>query len=514
MKKRIYGVILVLCMIALVLSACGGNNSGTTPTSTTPAESTAAASTAAEKTPAGPPAELKVMCTAFGAIPTDLQKVVDEINKIAIAEINVKIELMPISISAYQEQARLMLSAKETLDLFLTGTLGRFDYVGEISRGQLTPLDELVDKYGDNIKTVLGKYLDASRFQGKLYGLTTMRDLSGSNALYFSKDLVDKYKYDLSTIKKWQDIEPLLADIKKNEPNVLPFTTARTPEVAYSFSGIDNLGTTWGLGLEDITKPVVSCYYFGQKWLDNVKVLHDWYKKGYIPSDIATATTFGPDYLKAGRAFVFSGGSKPAEATQYEKQSGKKVYTVVIDKNMATTDSTLRFLWAIPSHSKNPEAAMKFLNLMYGSEKVINLFQWGIEGTHYVKNPDGSIKYPDGKDATNVGYALNANWLWGDQLKEYIFEGDSLTFPEDMRKYNESADLSVGMGFIFDPNPVKTEIAGITNLVKQYAPALQNGQADPAKVLPEFQSKLKAAGIEKCVAEAQKQFDAWLASKK
>ena len=39
------------------------------------------------------------------------------------------------------------------------------------------------------------------------------------------------------------------------------------------------------------------------------------------------------------------------------------------------------------------------------------------------------------------------------------------------------------------------------------------GTIDPAKKLPEFIEKLKAAGIEKVIAEKQKQLDAWAAAK-
>ena len=43
--------------------------------------------------------------------------------------------------------------------------------------------------------------------------------------------------------------------------------------------------------------------------------------------------------------------------------------------------------------------------------------------------------------------------------------------------------------------------------------SLSLGVVDPNNIVPEFQSALKAAGIDKVIAENQKQFDAWRASK-
>jgi putative aldouronate transport system substrate-binding protein len=57
-------------------------------------------------------------------------------------------------------------------------------------------------------------------------------------------------------------------------------------------------------------------------------------------------------------------------------------------------------------------------------------------------------------------------------------------------------------------------MANVSNVVKELGYPLINGMADPAKTLPEFQKKLKDAGMDKIVAEAQKQIDAWKATKK
>ncbi|WKL01092.1 hypothetical protein Q0F98_30500 [Paenibacillus amylolyticus] len=42
------------------------------------------------------------------------------------------------------------------------------------------------------------------------------------------KDLADKYKLDLTAVKTWADLEPLLKTIKENEPAITPFYMSNT----------------------------------------------------------------------------------------------------------------------------------------------------------------------------------------------------------------------------------------------------------------------------------------------
>ncbi|MNY51174.1 hypothetical protein D3C86_1867400 [compost metagenome] len=62
---------------------------------------------------------------------------------------------------------------------------------------------------------------------------------------------------------------------------------------------------------------------------------------------------------------------------------------------------------------------------------------------------------------------------------------------------------------MFDASPVKTEFAAVTNVITQYKLPLETGSVDTDKILPEFITKLKSAGIDKIIVEKQRQLDAW-----
>jgi putative aldouronate transport system substrate-binding protein len=48
---------------------------------------------------------------------------------------------------------------------------------------------------------------------------------------------------------------------------------------------------------------------------------------------------------------------------------------------------------------------------------------------------------------------------------------------------------------------------------KEYFGTLNVGIVDPDKYLPQYLDKLNASGVDKVIAEKQKQFDGWLAKK-
>ncbi|MNG38483.1 hypothetical protein D3C84_1262120 [compost metagenome] len=60
---------------------------------------------------------------------------------------------------------------------------------------------------------------------------------------------------------------------------------------------------------------------------------------------------------------------------------------------------------------------------------------------------------------------------------------------------------------------MKAEVSAIVNIDRQYQVALETGSVDVDSVLAEYKDKLIKAGVDKVLAEKQKQFDAFLAAK-
>ena len=85
---------------------------------------------------------------------------------------------------------------------------------------------------------------------------------------------------------------------------------------------------------------------------------------------------------------------------------------------------------------------------------------------------------------------------------------------EETAKLNNSATPSVALGFAFNSEPVKTELAQLEAVGKELGEPLSFGLVDVAEGLPKLIQALKDAGAEKVVAETQRQLDEWAKTKK
>ena len=112
MKKMRFVSILASVFCALfLLNACSGGPSGQSGTS-------GSGSSAGTKT--GDPAELTIGFYINSSMPTDMDAVLDEINKILLEKANAKItDKVVLNYGNYLEQITLMLSGNEKLDTFL-----------------------------------------------------------------------------------------------------------------------------------------------------------------------------------------------------------------------------------------------------------------------------------------------------------------------------------------------------------------------------------------------------------
>lgn len=508
MKKMRFVSILasVLCALFL-LNACSGGPSGQSGTS-------GSGSSAGTKT--GDPAELTIGFYINSSMPTDMDAVLDEINKILLEKANAKItDKVVLNYGNYLEQITLMLSGNEKLDTFLCRQSSNF--MQYVTRGQLLEMDDLLKEYGQGIVDAVGQdFLNAGVVGGHQYGLTSIRDLAKEYGFTMLKSYADKYDIKMEDIKSMDDMGAAFAKIKAGEPNMTPIvaSTGASPLMEYLI-GIDALtdycGVLMNYGMDDPMKVVN--YFATDEYAYWCNYMHDWYQKGYIAEDFLTNNDQPHDLMRAHRGFAMPTGLKPGFDTQESNVVGEPMVSVALSERYTTTSLVQTAQWCIPHNSTEPEAAMKFLNLLFTDEKLINLFDWGIEGKHYVKTADGHITYPEGVNSENTGYSLGLGWIFGNQYLSYVWEGDDIDVYDQLKEFNQTAMKSGAFGFVYDNSKVKTEVAAVNNVLNEYRAGLEYGVLDPETALPEFLSKLETAGIDKIIAEKQSQLDAWLASK-
>ncbi|MDQ6419634.1 ABC transporter substrate-binding protein [Paenibacillus sp. LHD-117] len=458
-------------------------------------------------------APYEITLAFWGADQRDLGLIEQEISKLTKEKINATVRLKRIEPAAWTQQKVLMFSGNDKLDIVFTG---ENQYISEVAQKKLVPLDDLLQTHGQGlIDAFEPSVLAASKIGGTTYGIPTIRDLAAYPTMLMRTDLVEQFGIDTSAVKTIDDLEPVFKKVKENNPNLYMIGKASGgASIAYPLllTTIDPLGDMIGV-LTDTNALKVVNLYESEEYAKFVTTLHGWYKEGYIPKDIATTTQSGRDYLKAGIGFSTPNKGKPGITTQTGAAVGVELTEVKLAPAKMNTLTITNAMLAIASTSKDPERAMMFLNLLYTDKEIVNLLHWGIEGKHYKVNENGTIDFADGVDAKTSGYNLRQGWMFGNQLLAYPWTTDSPDIWEQMDTFNKGAEKSAALGFMYNPEPVKTELAAIQNVIQQYAMGLETGTLDPAENLPKFNAALKAAGIEKVIAEKQKQLDEWAATK-
>lgn len=517
MRKKLRFVVLTLAAVMLmgVISACSSSNNGENAATNTPSGNS---SNTGQEPSASPdeatkdPFEIAIALPIIGATPPDLALVQEEMSKITKAKINATVKILPISIGAWTQQMNLMSSSGEKLDLLFQFGQG---YSASMATGKIIPLDGLLDQYGAGIKEAIApEYLASTKLEGETYAVPVYKDYTtGTNSILMDKALVDKHKIDVASIKGLDDLDQVFKTIKENEPGIVPFAVGLSVP-SDKYGDYDKLGDRYGVlpGFDNGLK--VENVFESKEYEDYLNKMHSWFKAGYINKDAATSQVSGMEMVKAGKAFAYFDGLKVGGREVQSAAAGKELIAVPISSNTyATTSDATAGLWAISNNSKNPERTMMFLDLMYSDKDLTNLFLWGIEGKHYVKVSDTVIDYPEGVEATTVGYSLQT-WMVPNQSIGYIRTTDLPNVWELTAEANQKAIKSKALGFAFNSEPVKNEITALNNVIEQYRKALESGTFDPADKLPELREKLKSSGIDKVIAEKQKQLDEWAASNK
>ncbi len=154
---------------------------------------------------------------------------------------------------------------------------------------------------------------------------------------------------------------------------------------------------------------------------------------------------------------------------------------------------------------------MKYIEEVNQNPELYNLLNYGIEGKHWVWKDKANqvIGLPEGVTMDNATWLPNTYWQFGDRRQLYLTDPTDVGVWDRVDKGIAEADISPIMGFTFDRKPVENEIAQVNTVAKEYGNLNRGMVEDTDATLTEHKSKLQEAGIDKIIAEAQRQIDAW-----
>lgn len=455
---------------------------------------------------AGEEYQVAMAYPVFGDV-SDVASVESAMSELARQKIGVTVKLIPITGSNYSNQMNLMLAGSEKVDLVYTSVWMGFET--QASRGQLLPMDDLLSTHGAKIVSEVPSYgLEAGQIEGQTYGVPSLKGWALTPSFVIETDLLNELKIDTSNIHTWADLSPVLQKLKEQKPEIIPMASYNTSEApGTGMMYFDPLGLTAGVlpfeGKDYQLLQAAETELFNE----TVNLMHSWYQQGYFSKDIATTQETAATLIKNGKAASYIRNINDCYSESVP--AGTELTCIPMEEPYMTRNSISSNMLSISRNSEQPEKAMEFMELLYTDAEMINLFVNGVEGVHYVKQGD-QIALPEGKDST--GYTSNPS-LIGNNFLTYVWSGNDPNMWTTIQKTNDAAVKSRAMGFSFDISAVKNEITAVTNVDNQYSTGLMTGISDPS-LIPEYVSKLEAAGIKQIIQEKQKQMDEWLLTNK
>ncbi|MBF0779559.1 MULTISPECIES: ABC transporter substrate-binding protein [unclassified Granulicatella] len=445
-----------------------------------------------------------ILMYQIGTAPKNMDKLMENANKIIGEKLNAKLEIKYIDWGDYKEKMSIITSSGENYDIAFAD-----NYVVNAQKGAYADLTELYKKEGKELYESLDPaYIKGNTINGKIYAVPVNANVASQQVLSFNKNLVDKYNLDISKVNSYADLEPLLAVIKEKEPGIVPFPAGQT-----SANFFHPLGNEMPFGVDhdgDTTK-IVNPYEV-ESYKEKLRVIRGFYQKGYIPADIATSKATYP--LEKETWFVREETQGPADFgdSLLTTVAGYPIVSRPVTAAYKTSGSTQVANFVISKTSKNKEKAMEVLNLLNTNKELLNGLVYGPEGENWEKDSAGENRIkllPGYKSDTRM-----SAWNLGNNYILYTTDKVKDADIEQSKKVLKEAKESPALGFTVNTDSIKSEISSVQNVMKQYIKNIGTGTVDPDQAIEEMLTKLKSEGsYEKVLKEIQRQYDEFLKNK-
>jgi tRNA(Leu) C34 or U34 (ribose-2'-O)-methylase TrmL len=253
---------------------------------------------------------------------TDTALVMKKVEQYLKDKLNVKINLQVYGWNdPYNQKVNTMLASGEPFDVCFTANWAANYYMNAAS-GYFTELNSYLKKY-PAIGQIVGKdFLNASQVDGKSYAVPTNKEKVHNWGYLVMQKYVDKYKINLKSIKKMEDLEPWFAKIKANEPGITPLLITGM-DSPFKFIDWDNFSDddVPGALYPDNRNSKVVNQFTAPESIAMYKTLRSYYEKGWIAKDAATMENTS-EQMKTGKYFAVESSLKPGKDAEMSASTG------------------------------------------------------------------------------------------------------------------------------------------------------------------------------------------------
>jgi len=425
MKRRLI-LALAIVTLATLLFGCSQQTNVTSPV--TPAADSDAKNAAAQPETSGVKPVLRVLGQNVGFDPNK-----DIMNQEITNITGYTVEYFTLPAENADEKLNIELSSGISYDII---KMTQSQYYRLVGQGALLPLDDLLDKYGPDIKAgVMESTWEAAKYNGQIYTFPMRKEYTKDviNSIAVREDILEELNLQIpATIDEFYET---LKAIKKSKPDLIPLTGPFG-------EGLASPGTSnWKL-----SPTICSAFGIYNEWQDIdgelvpmikhprmkecLEFMHQLYEKGLIDADWPINTTaIINEKFTSGKAVMTleeRGNSAKIIPSLLENFPNAKVGHILplIGRNGEqgqNVEDRILYYTTIPKTAKNPVHATIFLNEKMKPENFTYLVI-GEEGVHYRTT---GLSGPAGYEPINPKFSderSNANW--------YINTIDEYKYPD------------------------------------------------------------------------------------
>lgn len=528
MKRKIktMGTLLVsTAIMASMLAACGsGNNSNTNSNTGTNAEASANTGSNNKADAKTPDTSKKVELTWYllGDPAKDQAKVTAELNKMLQQDLNTTIKLNFTTWTDWQTKYNLLLASGEKIDMIFASSWA--DFYKFANQGAFMPLNDLLPTYAPATWSSISEQdWKEATVNDKIYAVPATYPEYTPDGIVYRDDW--RQELGLPEITDVNSIEAYLDGVKKSK-GVTPINGKAYNEVFTmfkAFQGYQQIGGDSGVIVSksyDTPRDIVA-YPFTPEFEEWVKKMKTWAEKGFWKSDTLSDQKEAGDAIKTGQGAVYWRNAPGAGGFITGLQSSNpdiKMNYFPFSRFHGLTTPTLSVnnAMAIPKSAPNAERSLMVLDKLRNDPKYYDLFNYGIEGTHYSMDADGKhiVTPPAGLEAKGfVGYDIATWGVRVESMERKKQAGGWEGFDALLEEFKSQSKPNIFAQVIMDYAPVKSQQAAVNSVIQQYGMPLMMGLVpDVDKAIATYRKQLEAAGVNdvlKYVQEqANKTFDA------
>ncbi len=515
MIKRSLAILLAGTMILSLATACGK----TPPVDNQTSSPTAKAEEPTPKTEEStPPAEAaKIQLVFYGDESNRMKEFADnELAERLKADLNVELTLTHVPWSEYGGgKIDLMLATGEDFASYTDpGNTSK-----NVAKGMFADLTQSANQYLPDLKkAVKPEAFDSFTFDGKLYAVPIGNKPNSAEGycLLVRQDLLEEV--GMQSISSIEDFEKFYDLCKAKHPDYVGFAAANNlgTILSYQISDknielIDNGNSDQALAFTDASAndDKVYSWYESEEFKKQAEIAHRWYKKGIIPQYVLTNPSQSGTDFQAGKTMAIAGtAGKPLE--EIDKLKSVVPNAELVNYFLGSGKAKInRQPWStayfVSAASENVDAYMRLLNYMQQNRDNVDFLTYGVKGKDYELDGESVVKKtPDG--FFNDWMLMNVNFM-------RFPKGTSDDFIKQYKSWDDGCIKGKAVGFTFNGESVKTEKAKLDAILAELAKPIGYGFVPYEGNYDKLIKKLKDAGLDTYMAEMQKQFSEFRATR-